>query len=71
MPGLKGKVGGEKKQQREMGKYETSHPITHRNVPTRKCPPHSPPMTNRPVHSGQLRLVCKNGGGKGAVTHGE
>lgn len=43
----------------EMGIYEASHPITHRNILTHKCSPHGPPMTNCPAHSGQLGLYVK------------
>lgn len=46
---------------REMGIYEASHPITHRNILTHKCSLHRPPMTNCPAHSGQLRLYVKMG----------
>lgn len=49
-------------EQREMGIYEASHPITHCNILTHKCSPHRPPMTNCPFHSGQLCLYVKMGG---------
>lgn len=46
---------------REMGIYEASHPITHHNILSHKYPPHRPPMTNCPAHSGQLCLCVKMG----------